>query len=993
MAITRRRIHARISLALIVAIMVSAITPPQAQMGVSAAEAAHSTWLLDVVETAEFLPSPAVSLAQTPGVFQNPWGLLSAESKPAFADETPPLSVSRVQSAYTPGGVFSGTLVVTYTVANNQLPAAIPSLSGAATLTDTVAILQAMDTPGDANTLRNVLLADTLTGGAVFASSSLAPDRNPSPGGDELAWNLGDIPPMKSITVTMAITVPASIAGVTALDGGATAWGTRQSQVVNASACPVTLTPDTLSGEPMADYLRSAVDADPSDEYVSRFAGSLCTPNQAFEAVRTLGYEAYRGSLRGARGTLWSQAGNSLDKSSLLIATLRANGTPARYQHGTLSDERARELILSMFPTTGGVVGYVPEGATVSDPANDPDLLAEARDHWWVEAYQNGQWVAMDPSFSYAAPGATFTTPGGAPLAEPPNDLRHTVTFRLEIERYQILNYLMSGFEYQTTLVFTMTTAELVGQPVTVKHLVSTQYPPAGCLIYCWVHYSYVPYLQIGDGIAPPLGSPPGSVLPSEENGGSGGWVILGHPYFELLSNYPLGQFAVTGEWLHLDVRDAEGNLRTYTRTLADRVGIEQRESPNKIQGLIPELTTEEVISRFGPQAPPTATSLDNVSVYFNPSWMSAEYAAHVGENLLAAAPRVLAIQPVISGLADIERIFSGERPDVSGRIQLAEAAEVVEDTTQAFNRMMGASFVTMSDAASQDLAQTGLVKVYPDAPRITIASFVIAQPFEYPQVITQSIPTESIDLLSDGVRAIAYPGQAKRAEPVYRLTRGMNEAFLEKMIGDYFIKAGEPEDGETAVVVKSAAGVLQAAGAQNIPLIYVDEDHLQPLAQAAISEEAKARIVQTVKGGGYGVLVPKRMATYNGEAAIAWWQVDLRTGETVGVGEEGMHQFLVQLPFEMEFFFQTANFLDLALSTFISYLRHYVWEQTAIVTWKEFWYAATLLRRRPGETNLVFYQRVLKETKTYMNTIVWGQLKEDWEEIFGDEIPVDIIR
>jgi transglutaminase-like putative cysteine protease len=39
-----------------------------------------------------------------------------------------------------------------------------------------------------------------------------------------------------------------------------------------------------------------------------------------------------------------------LDKSSLLIATLRSNGILARYRHGTRSEDQARELILSMFP-------------------------------------------------------------------------------------------------------------------------------------------------------------------------------------------------------------------------------------------------------------------------------------------------------------------------------------------------------------------------------------------------------------------------------------------------------------------------------------------------------------------------------------------------------------------------------------------------------------------------------------------------------------------
>ena len=68
----------------------------------------------------------------------------------------------------------------------------------------------------------------------------------------------------------------------------------------------------------------------------------------------SLGYESYHGSLRGARGTLWSEAGNATDQASLLIALLRASGIPASYRQGTLDNTSAQRLILSMFSTPQG---------------------------------------------------------------------------------------------------------------------------------------------------------------------------------------------------------------------------------------------------------------------------------------------------------------------------------------------------------------------------------------------------------------------------------------------------------------------------------------------------------------------------------------------------------------------------------------------------------------------------------------------------------------
>ena len=75
---------------------------------------------------------------------------------------------------------------------------------------------------------------------------------------------------------------------------------------------------------------------------------------------------------RRARHTV-EQAGNSLDKASLLIALLRASGIPAQYATGTWSSRSNKQLILSMFPAQTQLTGYVATGATLSDPANDPE--------------------------------------------------------------------------------------------------------------------------------------------------------------------------------------------------------------------------------------------------------------------------------------------------------------------------------------------------------------------------------------------------------------------------------------------------------------------------------------------------------------------------------------------------------------------------------------------------------------------------------------------
>jgi hypothetical protein len=125
----------------------------------------------------------------------------------------------------------------------------------------------------------------------------------------------------------------------------------------HAAAPPAILWPDS-----MGDWLTCTLDANCQDEYVIAQAAQLGkTPKRPFAFVRDLGFESYSGSLRGARGTLWSAAGNSVDQASLLIALLRASGVPARYRSGELANGDIETLILSMFPAPLGVVGYLPD--------------------------------------------------------------------------------------------------------------------------------------------------------------------------------------------------------------------------------------------------------------------------------------------------------------------------------------------------------------------------------------------------------------------------------------------------------------------------------------------------------------------------------------------------------------------------------------------------------------------------------------------------------
>ncbi|HUB82234.1 MAG TPA: transglutaminase family protein, partial [Bryobacteraceae bacterium] len=147
---------------------------------------------------------------------------------------------------------------------------------------------------------------------------------------------------------------------------------------------------------------RLASAADPTDPYIIAEATALNNdPNKIFAFVRdNIAFQAYHGSVRGARGTLWSMGGNSLDKSSLLIALLGAAGISAQYVQGTITTAQEQTLIGSMFTAPSRVVGCIPPGTALADPVNDATLQTAISDHYWVESGPSN--TPMDPSFAGA---------------------------------------------------------------------------------------------------------------------------------------------------------------------------------------------------------------------------------------------------------------------------------------------------------------------------------------------------------------------------------------------------------------------------------------------------------------------------------------------------------------------------------------------------------------------------------------------------------------
>ncbi len=788
--------------------------------------------------------------ASAPATFPQPPDLKTAEVAAAPAPAAPavlaqPLAVSRVQSAYSPADAISGALVVTFTVTNNRPPAAIPHIPISATLTETMNIAAALDFGNDPNTLYDVLLVDTLSGVGSYLDASPLPDRS----ADVLAWNLGKIPPLGSASVALTLQVPGSVAGSSALDGGAVAWGVLQGRQVSAQAYPAMLAPDTIEGEPIGDWLIWTVDADTYDQDMLAQAAQLGQdPLRLFEYARLLGYESYRGSLRGTRGTLWSRAGNSLDQASLLIAMLRASGVPARYRHGTLPTALVHQLILSMFPSPLGVAGHIPAGTAVSDPVSDPRLLAETADHWWVEAYLPGLgWVDLDPTFVDAAVGERFVADGDMAadgtdrIREVPDALRHKVTLTVTVEQYHPLNIGGSapGMRESVPLARTFSTVELAGKPVTLGHLVNTVRQPG--LIFVYTQHTYTPYFRVGD-----------------ENE-----VITDGSFEDLITNFPLGTHITVAEFLSFQVRDPDGQVRTYRREVVDLLGFEVRQGGGTVYG------------QFGGDNAALFTTLDLYTTWFWPGQVPTEAAEAANGQMLATVEQLNADSEL---LAELEGLFS---PSADQLATMQQVRMRFQTNLGRFLSTIGLVFGSQADQAMEEMGEGMLVKAYYAAPRIvTIASEAGDEAVEF-----------NVDLRHTLARTIPYPGQAITASYGLNMGKGFIESSLE---GDILQRAFDKPAATTA-------RVFEAAADQGIESRWINQYRLPDLEALNLSAEAKARIIDVVYQGKV-VLVPQEPVLLDGQLAIGWWEMDPETGETIGVMENGLHNALMEWLLDMSF-------------------------------------------------------------------------------------------
>ena len=140
----------------------------------------------------------------------------------------------------------------------------------------------------------------------------------------------------------------------------------------------------------------------------------------------------------------------------------------------------------------------VPPGTAVADPADDPQLLAETRDHYWIQFDTGSGFQDVDTAFAGAQIGQTFA-PASATFAEVDDSLRQKTTIRFDAEITNTATALFGLPGQQTTTVLekTFNDVDLVGRLLTIGNFVSTS--GVGTPLFSETTNTYSPYLLVGE--------------------------------------------------------------------------------------------------------------------------------------------------------------------------------------------------------------------------------------------------------------------------------------------------------------------------------------------------------------------------------------------------------------------------------------------------------------------------------------------------------------
>ena len=594
-----------------------------------------------------------------------------------------------------------------------------------------------------------------------------------------------------------------------------------------------------------------------------------------------IGFQAYRGVLRGADGTLRAGAGNAWDQSLLLTSLLLDAGYAARIARATLPDEPALELVQSIRPLEPSAVEDVPvpeafaqddelrdtltevdrrtaelerelvdETAATADwlvarlaeagietGGTDPsEIVSDARDYAWVQVRlsESEPWTPLHP----AAPEDAAWLDGLEPEAtfdrEVPSELQHRFRMEAVVEQRR-------GAELETT--------GLMGgweRPVANLSGVALSYAafpdgyldlgPGASAEEAFAETSFV--LPVFNGELAPGGNVfdlLGSVAPADaaQSAAGGLFQSVGGAFADAASDVSGEEdvVALTAHWLEFTLIAPGGEETTYRRTILDRLGSERRAAGDGSGDLLP-MSDAEVIERLRTQ-----------HVFM---LAPGRYAPGFVRQRSLEGSRAM--------LDYLETLWlaTSEDPDA-----LPPPPDGLE-------------------AASAEAPLLRLFEAFDDADA-TLPAGTLAYRATPSLVVTTVDPegdSATVDIVHNARRTLTF-GSADGPKPSF--DAGVRAGVWESTIEGYAYA--------DATTVEDTRSFFAEVEAQGVMIRTLAPGAIDAVADLALPEASKQAIARDLAGG-YAVVTPVAMPDTAGVAH--WWRVEPASGETLGRGADG---------------------------------------------------------------------------------------------------------
>jgi transglutaminase-like putative cysteine protease len=593
-------------------------------------------------------------------------------------------------------------------------------------------------------------------------------------------------------------------------------------------------------------------------------------------------FEAYPGVLRGARGTLMAKAGNSFDRAILLAALLGQNGFQVRYAHGTLDEEKAALLVAAMLSADPaadassaaaeppGFSAELKEGfdklgqltaarwvdsvhqlqAALSakgklwddQPRSLPAFAAEVRDHVWVEYRQDNNWIALDPAAAVAGlkPGESLAKKTGT-WESIPTSASHMVTIQVIREE--------RGPDG-------LTTRELLRHEARAEELDAAEVSLRFDVTQTGAGWSATPVLLVDARTI--------RGRPAAGSGVAGAAPDLAARLFQRPGELPKKTGGeVTATWLEFKFKSPGGETETVRREIFDRIGAAARASHREHDA-------------------PLATLAEKTGV---PLYTGNQYAFSFSSGPIDSELPNSYLRPHLSALR--------EAYPLSRKLEAENRAPTEKEATQ-LGQLLGSTVPfqlgsvarAFHELSWQSLALTHdkrlwkHVRFYASSPRLAIASME-------PRLDDKGNVSAvlSLDLRRNDLRAVGKDMNASQLAWA-NVVRGSLDAVLEDTVLRLNLDARERMN------CLSSVALLERLPEKGKPLEAIAT--LEEIGTLKISEAIHARMSADA-GKGVLLFTPAEAIKIQTADRMAWWRLDLTSGETLGIMDTGLHQSVTE--------------------------------------------------------------------------------------------------